>query len=81
MKKMKKMFFISAVLVVSLTSCKKDYTCVCSASILGTTVSVTSEAKSSKKGAENWCKSMENPSETQNGTSTTNSFPLTCALK
>ena len=78
---MKKILFISAILSLSLASCKKDYTCVCSADFMGTPVTVTSEAKSSKKGAEEWCKSMENSTETVNGTTTTSSLPLSCAIK
>jgi hypothetical protein len=77
---MKKIFFISAVLVLSLASCKKDYTCVCTGNILGTTVSVTTEAKSTKKGADDWCKGLQNGTETVDGQSNA-TFPLTCAIK
>jgi hypothetical protein len=80
MKKMKKVLFISAIVSSLLVSCKKDYTCVCTINVLGTTVSVTTEAKSSKKGATAWCKSLENPTETVNGSAST-TFPLTCAIK
>jgi len=80
-QKMKKVFFISAIALASLTSCKKDYTCVCSTNVFGTAVSVTTEAKSSKKGAEEWCKSMQNPSETVDGQASTNTLPLSCSIK
>lgn len=81
MKKMKKLVAISAIVSLSLlTSCKKEYTCVCSLSFLGTTVSVQTVAKSSKKSADEWCKSLGNPTETVDGTATTVA-PLTCAIK
>ena len=77
---MKKLFFISAVVLVSLTSCKKDYTCVCTTSVFGSTVTATTEAKSTKAGAKEWCESMENPDETFNGTKQT-TLPLSCEIK
>lgn len=40
-------------LLAGTTSCKKTYTCTCD--ILGTSISVDSETKMSKKDAETWC--------------------------
>ena len=77
---MKKAFLVSGLIMFLMSSCKKDYTCVCSTSFLGTTVSVTTEAKSSKKSAEEWCNSFEAPSTTVDGAPTTN-LPLNCEIK
>jgi hypothetical protein len=78
---MKKLVYIAAILSISLVSCKKDYTCVCSTSVFGITVSVNTEAKSSKKGATEWCKSFENATETVDGAPSTNTVALSCAIK
>jgi hypothetical protein len=77
---MKKIVFISAIFSLSLISCKKDYTCVCSTSVFGTVVSVNTKAKSSKKSATEWCKALGNPTQTVDG-SPSASFQLTCAIK
>ena len=77
---MKKLIYLSAILSLSLASCKKDYTCVCSTSFLGITVSANTAAKSTKKGAEEWCKGIQNGTETVDGQATT-TLPLSCAIK
>lgn len=52
---MKKYGIAIAVLIgaSSLTSCKKDYTCECTATDTSVNVSYTAEMK--KKDAESWC--------------------------
>ena len=51
---MKKVLFLAtAVVVLSLSSCKKEYDCECT--IGGTTTTVSSGTKMSKKTAETWC--------------------------
>lgn len=52
------MFFVAAaVAVISLSSCKKDYTCECTADDDFYNVSYTEEMK--KKDAEEWCDSWD----------------------
>jgi hypothetical protein len=53
---MKKIISILAAsaFVFALSSCKKNYTCVCDLGILGKT-EVESPTKMSKKDAETWC--------------------------
>jgi hypothetical protein len=78
---MKKILYISAILSsLTLVSCKKNYTCECSTDALGIPVSIKSEAKSSKKGAEEWCKSQQNSTTTVDGQSEPN-LPLSCSIK
>jgi hypothetical protein len=53
---MKKVIFaIAALGLISLTSCKKEYTCSCTVS--GTTTDIKSGTKLKKSEAETWCKS------------------------
>jgi hypothetical protein len=78
---MKKILFIAAIGSLSLASCKKDYTCECTASFFGTTFIAKSAANSTKKGAEEWCKSQQNSTTTVDGQVQTNVIPLTCAIK
>ncbi len=56
-----KMFFVAAaVAVISLSSCKKDYTCECDYEIQGETVTGTAEFTDvKKKDAEEGCDSFE----------------------
>ena len=77
---MKKTLFISAVALLSLSSCKKDYTCECTIPFFGAGTTINVEAKSSKKGAEEWCKSLQTPTETIDGVASP-AFPLVCSLK
>jgi len=57
MKKIAPVAIIALIGALSLTSCKKEYTCSCSYTVNGTTQ--TSEVKSgvkiSKKDAKTWC--------------------------
>jgi len=77
---MKKVLFIAAIGSLSLASCKKDYTCECTNNVFGITVSYKSAAKSTKKGAEEWCKSQQNPTQTVDGQVQANLFPLSCSI-
>ncbi|HEX8516095.1 MAG TPA: hypothetical protein VF868_07835 [Bacteroidia bacterium] len=53
---MKKVLFLAAVMVASLASCKKDYTCVCKDS--GQTFA-TYTIKTTKKKSKDTCKDNE----------------------
>jgi hypothetical protein len=77
---MKKVLFIAAIGSLSLASCKKDYTCECTGSFF-VTITTKSAAKSTKKGAEEWCKSQQNPTTTVDGQVEPNIIPLTCTIK
>ena len=58
----KKMFFVAAaVAVLSLSSCKKDYTCECTTSLGGITTSASTTINDTKSNAEEAC---ENGSST-----------------
>ena len=51
---MKKVLFLAtAVVVLSLSSCKKEYDCECT--VDGYTTTVSSGVKMTKKNAETWC--------------------------
>ena len=63
-----------------MASCRKTYNCECSTTIFTTTVTVKSEAKSTKKAAKEWCDSMGNPSTTVDGVSSAN-LAMSCELK
>ena len=68
---MKKLLFISAVVVFVATSCKKDQTCECTdtytyGGVSSTTVT-TYKAKSSKKDAAAWCENSGKGTVTING--------------
>lgn len=55
---MKKVILLTAVAiaVTTMSSCRKDYSCTCKLSLLGTTQEIIKvEAKSTKKSAEAWC--------------------------
>lgn len=77
---MKKVLFMAAVIVASLASCKKDYTCTCTTSTTssaGTFVGdpeVTVYPKSKKSAARSHCLSS-----TSSGTGYTST--TTCELK
>ena len=58
-KKMKKIIMIAVVGgAFALTSCKKDYTCECTATDTFWNITYTAEMK--KKDAETWCTSWDN---------------------
>jgi len=44
-----------AFVAVTLTSCKKDYTCTCTFDIAGVSGSVSETKNTTKKDAEEWC--------------------------
>lgn len=53
---MKKVLVLSAVAMIALASCKKDYTCECTTEINGETLTSASEIKDAKKSdAEDAC--------------------------
>ena len=55
---MKKVFFLGlAVVGLTMVSCKKDYTCACTADDSFWDISYTAELK--KKDAESWCDSWD----------------------
>lgn len=57
---MKKLLILAVVAVgFTMTSCKKEYTCVCTVTG-GTTTEVKSGTKLSKKDAETWCEKSTN---------------------
>jgi hypothetical protein len=62
----KKMFFVAAaVAVLSLSSCKKDYTCDCDITVLGMTQSSSTDIlDSSKDDAETACDDLETEANT-----------------
>lgn len=79
---MKKIVLVAAIASLSLVSCKKDYTCECSSSTSGITFTLKTEAKSSKKSAEEWCKGLQNSTATVNGVSSGSSGDIgTCSIK
>lgn len=81
---MKKIVLVAAIASLSLVSCKKDYTCECSSSTSGITFTLKTEAKSSKKSAEEWCKGLQNSTATAtvNGVSSGSSGDIgTCSIK
>jgi hypothetical protein len=67
----KKMFFVAAAIaVLSLSSCKKDYTCDCEVSALGATVPGSSENinDSSQSDAQQICDDKEEELSTSEAT-------------
>jgi hypothetical protein len=69
---MKKILAITALGVLSLTSCKKDYTCECTTTASGLSATVTTTIKDTKKNAEDACSAKN---ATANGATTT------CSIK
>ena len=65
---MKKFIAIAALGVLTLASCKKEYTCECTTTGLGLTVSAETVIKDTKKKAEDTCTAG---STTNGGASTT----------
>lgn len=59
--KLKSIFVIAAVTLISLSSCKKDYACVCSAFGLSGEAEVIEN--STKKDAESRCEEIEKASK------------------
>lgn len=74
---MKKITLAIAVLgILSLASCKKDYTCECTISGSGLSATVSQNINETKKKAKEKCEA-ENYSETIDGETTT----ATCKIK
>ncbi|MCI5054810.1 MAG: hypothetical protein MRY83_01810 [Flavobacteriales bacterium] len=74
---MKKLLLIGgAVLTLAAVGCKKDYTCECTATSAGISVSASYTTKDTKKNAETWCEGY-NASSSAGGITTT----TTCTLK
>jgi hypothetical protein len=69
---MKKFIAIAALGVLTLASCKKDYTCTCTSTSGGLTASVSTTINDTKKNAEDTCSAK---SASAGGASTT------CAIK
>ncbi|HTN18603.1 MAG TPA: hypothetical protein VL092_13015 [Chitinophagaceae bacterium] len=69
-------FIIAAIGLISLASCKKDYTCECTLSGGGLSGTFSETIKDTKKKAKEKCDSG-NYSETSGGVTTT----ATCTLK
>ena len=64
-KTMKKVLLFAAVLsAFSFASCKKDYTCTCSYSVGGTTVSGSTTIHNTKKKAKDACTALATNGET-----------------
>jgi len=76
---MKKIIFGLVIVSFNMTSCKKDYSCVCNQVGSIANVVVTTEAKLTKSGAKAWCKENESPVSTINGTIVANPI-ITCVL-
>lgn len=60
MKKIAPIAIVALIGALSLTSCKKVYTCACTYN--GTTTEVSSGVKLSKKDAKAWCTSVNTTS-------------------
>ncbi len=73
---MKKLLIVASIAIVSLASCKKDYTCTCTTSGGGFTgtPSVTTYPKAKKSAARANCLSS---TDTQSGVT----YTTTCELK
>ena len=57
--KMKKLFFVSAVLFAfCFASCKKEYTCTCTYTSGGVTYTTTATIKDTKKNAKTTCDAL-----------------------
>ena len=69
---MKKVFFLAAFAVLGLASCKKDYTCECTTTGSGTSITQTTTINGTKKDAKTAC---------ENGSSTVMGITTTCKIK
>lgn len=70
---MKKIIFLGSFAVLGLVSCKKDYTCECTTTSMGQTITQSTTINGTKKDAKAAC---ENGSSSIAGISTT-----TCVIK
>jgi hypothetical protein len=78
---MKKIHIFFGILSLAFISCKKDYTCVCSSNFLGSAITVTTQANSSKSSADEWCKSIQSVSETKDGNPSASQLTYVCEIK
>jgi hypothetical protein len=82
---MKKILFLSAVVVFVATSCKKDRTCECTEvdSVGGTshTTITTTTAKTNKKDAATWCENANKATVTVDGVAVPYVSTATCKIK
>ena len=62
---MKKLLFISF-LTIAISSCKKDWNCNCTTSLLGEEVTASEINDFNKKDAEEACKNVENAQSFEN---------------
>jgi hypothetical protein len=52
---MKKVFFVASLSLIFLASCSKDYTCTCSTTVMGETVSSSTTVNGTKKDVKEAC--------------------------
>ena len=69
---MKKILLIVAVAGLAMTSCKKDYTCECTTSGSGTSISTSTTIHDTKSNATTACEA---------GSSSVGGFAVTCKIK
>jgi hypothetical protein len=59
---MKKVLFVAALGMLTLASCKKDYTCECTTTIVGFSSTATTTINATKKDAKTACENGTNAS-------------------
>jgi len=69
---MKKVLLVAVAGMFVLASCKKEYTCECSTSILGETIAASTVIKDTKSNATTAC---------EEGSSTVSGIAVKCAIK
>jgi hypothetical protein len=69
---MKKVLFLGAFAALGLASCKKDYTCECTTTGMGTSITQTTTINATKKDATTAC---------ENGSSSVSGITTTCKIK
>ncbi|MFK7783985.1 MAG: hypothetical protein AB8B56_02655 [Crocinitomicaceae bacterium] len=72
---MKKVLFVGAFALLSLASCKKDYTCECTTSVAGISTSASATINDTKSNAEEACEAGSSSSTVAGITST-----VSCAI-
>ncbi len=61
--KMKKIAFVAlAIFALTFTSCKREWTCTCTASVAGQTATASSSFEATKKDAEESCDAFQSTS-------------------
>lgn len=71
---MKKIYALTFLTIVAVTSCKKDYQCNCNSTQLPQLEIVPTTIHDTKKNAKNKCADIEKQSQT-------NSYDVKCELK